>query len=79
MYWQINGNKIVRANKDIRTWVCILASTFPCLLIGKQPKEKRVSKRKNNFLAAFPIGVVLSIKRMCFKFITRETLRWKKK
>jgi hypothetical protein len=59
MYWQINGNKLVSDIKDIRTWVWDLASTFPCLLIEKQPKEKRLSKRRNNFLAAFPIGVIL--------------------
>jgi hypothetical protein len=67
MYWQIKCNKIVSANKDNRTWVCILASTFPCLLIGKQPKEKRLSARRINFLAAFPIGAILPIKRMRFK------------
>jgi hypothetical protein len=27
--------------------------------IEKQPKEKRVSARRINFLAAFPIGVIL--------------------
>jgi hypothetical protein len=68
MYWQIKGNKIISVIKDIRTWVCILASTFPCLLIGKQPKEKRLSARRINFLAAFPIGAILPIKRMRFKF-----------
>jgi hypothetical protein len=68
MYWQTKGNKIVSANKDIRTWVCFLASTFPCLLIEKQPKEKKLSKRGINFLAAFPIGAILPIKRMRFKF-----------
>jgi hypothetical protein len=68
MYWQTNGSKIVSAIKDIRTWVCDLASTFPCLLIEKQPKEKRLSARRINFLAAFPIGAILPIKRMRFKF-----------
>jgi hypothetical protein len=67
MCCQINGNKLVSVIKDIRTWVCALASTFPCLLIGKQPKEKRVSKRRINFLVAFPIGAILAIKRMRFK------------
>jgi hypothetical protein len=59
MYWQTNGNKLVRTIKDIRAWVCALASTFPCLLIEKQPKEKRLSARRINDLAAFPIGVIL--------------------
>jgi hypothetical protein len=68
MYWQTNGNKLVRAIKDIKAWVCALASTFPCLSIEKQPNEKRLSPERLNFLAAFPIGVILAIKRMCFKF-----------
>jgi hypothetical protein len=59
MYWQINGNKLVSIIKDIRAWVCALASTFPCLSIEKQPKEKRLSPERLNFLAAFPIGVIL--------------------
>jgi hypothetical protein len=67
MYWQINGNKLVSAIKNIRTWFCTLASTFPCLLIEKQPKEKRLSPERLKFLAAFPIGVILPIKRMRFK------------
>ena len=59
MCWQINGNKLVSAIKNIRTWFCALASTFPCLPIEKQPKEKRISGKIINFLAAFPIVVIL--------------------
>jgi hypothetical protein len=68
MYWQTKGNKKFSDVKNIKAWVCALASTFPCLPIEKQPKEKRLSKRRINFLAAFPIGVILPIKRTCFKF-----------
>jgi hypothetical protein len=67
MYWQINGNKIVNAIKDIKTWFCTLASTFPCLPIEKQPTKKRLSTESLKFLAAFPIGVILAIKRTSFK------------
>jgi hypothetical protein len=67
MYWQINDNKLIRAIKDIRAWVCALASTFPCLPIEKQPKEKKLSPERLNFLAAFSIGAILPIKRECFK------------
>jgi hypothetical protein len=72
MYWQINGNKLVSAIKNIRTWFCTLASTFPCLLIGKQPKEKSHSPERLKFLAAFPIGVILPIKRIAFKYIYKR-------
>jgi hypothetical protein len=67
MYWQINDNKLISAIKDIKTWFCALASTSPCLPIEKQPKEKRLSPERLNFLAAFPIGVILLIKIMHFK------------
>ena len=72
MYWQINDNKLISAIKDIKTWFCTLASTFPCLSIEKQPKEKKVSGRRINFLAAFPIGVILPIKKTCFKFKNKK-------
>jgi hypothetical protein len=68
MYWQINDNKLVITIKNNWTWFCALASTFPCLPIEKQPKEKRVSGRRINFLAAFPIEVILAIKKNSFKY-----------
>jgi hypothetical protein len=59
MYWQTKGNEKFSSVKNIKAWVCTLASTFPCLLIEKQSKEKRLSARRINFSAAFPIGVIL--------------------
>jgi hypothetical protein len=68
MYWQKNDNKKISVFKNIRAWVCFFASTFPCLTIEKQPKKKSLSQRRINFLAAFPIGAILPIKRTCFKW-----------
>jgi hypothetical protein len=73
MYWQINSNGIISNEifsdiKDIKAWFCTLASTFPCLSIEKQPKKKRLSPERLKFLAAFPIGVILAIKRTSFKY-----------
>jgi hypothetical protein len=68
MHWQTNRNEIFRNIKNVWTWLYAFAGAFPCLPIEKQPKEKRVSARIINFLAAFPIGVILLIKRMRFKY-----------
>jgi hypothetical protein len=68
MHWQTNSNELFNTIKNNWTWLYAFAGAFPCLLIEKQPKEKRLSARRINFLAAFPIGVILPIKRIAFKF-----------
>jgi hypothetical protein len=58
MNGQTNRSEIDNDVKKIWTWLWTRPFS-PCLLIGKQPKEKRLFKRRINFLAAFPIGVIL--------------------
>ena len=70
MYWQINGNKIINAIKDKKTWFCALASTFPCLSIERQPMKKSLSPERLKFLAAFSIEI-LTFKKLTFKFINQ--------
>ena len=72
MHWQINRNKIFKNIKNIWTWLYAFAGAFPCLPIEKQPKEKRLSPERLNFLTAFPIGVILPIKKTCFKFKNKK-------
>jgi hypothetical protein len=66
MHRQTNSNKILSI-KNIWTWLYAFDGAFPCLPIEKQPKKKRLSTERLKFLAAFPIGAILAIKRTSFK------------